>query len=61
MTITLAWWWIPVLLVVAAFVAPMFFPDRGWYDFSPIIGLGLFLIFIVAAIAVCVGVLIGQP
>lgn len=64
LTITLSWWWIPLTLVVAAFVVPGIWPGfklRGDYDlFTPLFAAAVFLFFIGAAIAVCIGYWIAQ-
>lgn len=59
---TMSWWWIPVALVVLAFVVPNIWPgkSRGDYDlFTPLVAAGVFLVFISAAIAFTVGYFIG--
>lgn len=58
MTITLHWWLIPILLVVIGFLVARtkrFQGDGSPNDPRPILGLGIFAIFVVAAIGVTVG------
>lgn len=59
---TISWWWIPLALVILAFVVPPIWPGRqkGSYDFyTPVVAAGVFLLFMVAAIGVTVGHFIG--
>lgn len=58
MTVTLQWWYLPVLLVVAAFGLPALLRSQGDYDFgTPLIQLAIFGACIAGAIGVTVGYL----
>lgn len=59
---TIAWWWLPLALVIMAFIVPNIWPGEssGSYDFfTPVVSAAVFLLFIVAAIGVTIGYLIG--
>jgi len=44
MTITLHWWYVPIVLVIAAFVGPMLLPAPRDYDFfTPLVGAAIFI------------------
>lgn len=61
MTITLAWWWIPLILVAIGIVWGWIIgshEEGGLFNFAPLIGLAVFAIFAGAAVAFTVGKLI---
>lgn len=57
MTITIAWWWIPIALVIAGIVGFLTLGrERGDYDFfHPLLGLGCLIFGIGAAAAFLLG------
>lgn len=57
MTITIAWWFWPILfMVVGVALAAIFGRQQGDYDMvSPLLGAGLFLCGLVAAIGYMIG------
>jgi hypothetical protein len=55
-TITLHWWYVPIALVVLAFVLPMLLPRaRDWDFVTPIVGLAIFIGCLAMAAAFALG------
>lgn len=56
-TINLHWWYLPIALVLCGVFLGNYMGERtcDWDMVSPLIGFGVFLIFICSAIGVCVG------
>jgi len=56
MTITLHWWYLPIVLAILGVIIGSRFRSTGDYDFvTPILGLAIFLIFLVGGIGVLIG------
>jgi hypothetical protein len=53
-TFLIPWWSVPVCIGVVGGVIALFFPRRsgGHFDFAPLFGCGLFLLFLVLALVV---------
>jgi len=55
-TVTIHWWYLPLLFVVAALFVPYFFRERGDYDFgTPLLGLAVFAALVMAALGILIG------
>lgn len=60
MTIELSWWMVPIVFVVAGLLIGSRFKSGGDYDFvTPLIGLAIFVIGVVAAIMFTIGYWLG--
>lgn len=57
MSVTIAWWWFPVAIVVVAICAASFVKNQGDYDFgAPFYRLAI----VVAGIAAAIGIVVGK-
>lgn len=58
MTITLAWWWLPIASVVAGMVGFGWYSARSigdWDMVSPMLAVGCLILGVSVAVAICVG------